>query len=266
MSECLYSSLPTSASHERLDSMATTTVTVTVPDGVYAGDGFVIEFDGQQLSVTCPDGCGPGDAINLEVPAGDGSGGGGSGAQMVEITVPDGCFEGMEFTVEFEGRQFNITTPDGCGPGDAIQIEVPPADDAPGGPPPPPAPPPPLPPPPPPPSFGSRASSSSNGGGGGGASSLAEQLEQKARIRANKGVQIDGKRQTAAGEATWNTEAGTLFEMNPSEGAGRRAGDFHIGQLVQVTRTNGQWTYGKVSIFGLGLRFEVCRSFPHHVH
>ena len=65
--------------HERLDSMATTTVTVTVPDGVYAGDGFVIEFDGQQLSVTCPDGCGPGDAINLEVPAGDGSGGGGSG-------------------------------------------------------------------------------------------------------------------------------------------------------------------------------------------
>ena len=184
---------------------------------------------------------------------------------MVEITVPDGCFEGMEFTVEFEGRQFNIDSRwlwarrchsdrGASGRRRAGRAAA---------------------------SLGSAAATTSTPAAELWQQglqqqqrrrwrhfrvSLAEQLEQKARIRANKGVQIDGKRQTAAGEATWNTEAGTLFEMNPSEGAGRRAGDFHIGQLVQVTRTNGQWTYGKVSIFGLGLRFEVCRSFPHHVH
>jgi hypothetical protein len=254
-------------------TMATTMVTVTVPDGVYAGNEFMLEFDGQQLTVTCPDGCGPGDAINLEVPAGDGGGGDGA-PQMVEITVPEGCFAGMEFTVEFEGRQFNITTPDGCGPGDAIQIEVPPADDTTGGPPPPPAPPPPLPPPPPPPpvhgpgSSGSFRGGPASSGGGGGGLSLAEQLEQKAKIRANKGANFmdGGKRQTAAGMAEWNTEAGTLFEMNPSEGAGRQAGDFTIGQLVQVTRSNGQWTYGKVMDYDdMGDTYSVMtRAGPKH--
>ena len=56
--------------------MATTMVTVNVPDGVYAGNEFVLEYEGQQLSVVCPEGCGPGDEINLEVPAAPGGGGG----------------------------------------------------------------------------------------------------------------------------------------------------------------------------------------------
>ena len=107
-------------------TMATTTVTVTVPDGINAGDEFVLEYDGQQLSVVCPDGCAGGDEINLEVPAGNGGGG---GAQVVEITVPDGCFPGMEFTVAFEGKEFNIAVPDGVSPGEAIQVEVPASDE-----------------------------------------------------------------------------------------------------------------------------------------
>ena len=34
--------------------------------------------------------------------------------------------------------------------------------------------------------------------------------------------------------------------MGPDQGYGRAAGDFHIGQLVQVMRSNGSWTYGKM--------------------
>ena len=48
---------------------ATTTVMVTVPDGVYENQEFVIEYEGQQLTVCCPAGCGPGVDLHLEVPA-----------------------------------------------------------------------------------------------------------------------------------------------------------------------------------------------------
>ena len=37
-----------------------------------------------------------------------------------------------------------------------------------------------------------------------------------------------------------------LFDMGPDQGYGRQAGDFHIGQLVQVERSNGTWTYAKI--------------------
>ena len=95
-----------------------TEVTVTVPDGVYGGDEFTLEYEGTELSVMCPEGCGPGDAINLaiDVPASDSS---------VEVVVPDGCYPGMDFTVQIGDRSFNIAVPDGCEPGQAIVIQVP---------------------------------------------------------------------------------------------------------------------------------------------
>ena len=87
--------------------MATTLVTVNVPDGIYEGQEFLLEYEGQQLTVTCPDGCGPGSEINLEIPVGPGGAGpsaDGAAPQQVEIVVPDGCYPGMEFTVDFEVR------------------------------------------------------------------------------------------------------------------------------------------------------------------
>ena len=47
---------------------------------------------------------------------------------VVAVVVPDGCFDGDFFTVEFDGRQFTIGVPQGCGPGDEIEVEVPPED------------------------------------------------------------------------------------------------------------------------------------------
>lgn len=99
-------------------------VEVVVPDGVLAGDAFLIEFRGQQLSVVCPKGCRAGDPISFEVNVVPDSTGAAE-TPSVEVTVPDGCKEGMEFTVHFEGRDFNILVPEGCGPGSVLLVEVP---------------------------------------------------------------------------------------------------------------------------------------------
>ena len=98
------------------------TVTVTVPGGVYAGHDFDVEYEGRQLTVTCPDGCGPGDEIDLEMPT---SGDGGAPPQSVDVTVPDGCVPGDEITVEFDGRTFDVVVPDGLSPGMTCTVEVP---------------------------------------------------------------------------------------------------------------------------------------------
>ena len=73
----------------------TTMVTVNVPDGIFAGEEFLLEYEGQQLTVTCPDGCGPGSEINLEIPIPEGGAGPSEGGppQMVEISIPDGQSE-----------------------------------------------------------------------------------------------------------------------------------------------------------------------------
>jgi hypothetical protein len=102
-----------------------TEVIVQVPDGIYGGDEFTIEYEGTVLSVVCPAGCQPGDEINLSIdlPPAAASG-------SVEVVVPEGCYPGMEFTVELGERSFNIAVPDGCEPGQAIIIQVP--EDGPG--------------------------------------------------------------------------------------------------------------------------------------
>ena len=83
---------------------------------------FTLEYEGTQLTVVCPDGCGPGSEINLHI---DVPPGGGAAPKSVNVVVPDGCYAGDEFTVEFDGTSFNIVVPDGVGPGQEITVEVP---------------------------------------------------------------------------------------------------------------------------------------------
>ena len=186
-------------------------VTVTIPDGVYEGEEFMMEFEGQTLSVIVPQGCQPGDPINLEV---DVPAAAEAAPSTVNVVVPDGCYEGDEFTVDFDGRQFNIVVPDGCGPGVEIAVEVPPAEPEAAKPP------------------AQEPSSSSyrdmhippyRGG-----SSKAPASESRAKPSSD-----------------W-APASSLFAMGPAEGFGNPAGEFHVGQLVQVTRSDGSWTYGKI--------------------
>ena len=44
-------------------------VELVVPDGVYAGDLFRVDFDGQTFEIACPDGCGAGATIVVELPS-----------------------------------------------------------------------------------------------------------------------------------------------------------------------------------------------------
>lgn len=99
--------------------MLMTEVTVTVPDGVFEGEEFTLEYAGTQLSVVCPPGCQPGDPINLTVDVPQPQ------TTAVNIVVPDGCFAGDEFNVDFDGQNFQIAVPDGCGSGMEITVELP---------------------------------------------------------------------------------------------------------------------------------------------
>ena len=94
-----------------------TEVLVQVPDGVYGGDEFTIEYEGTVLSVVCPAGCQPGDEINLSIdlPPSAASG-------SVEVVVPEGCYPGMEFTVELGERSFTIAVPDGPDAEERVRI------------------------------------------------------------------------------------------------------------------------------------------------
>ena len=275
-----------------------TEVIVQVPDGIYGGDEFTIEYEGTVLSVVCPAGCQPGDEINLSIdlPPAAASG-------SVEVVVPEGCYPGMEFTVELGERSFNIAVPDGCEPGQAIMIQVP--EDGPG-----------------------TADAASDDERTQGGQDLAQELvgqwrsssglwsceactflnepsstaceicgaprggldsEEATRQRqvqeqrdADLAKSLQGEElRASANEASvarestsaWAAPAGTsdtpscswgsgsssqptsLFAIGVGTGDGtfgNPAGDFHVGQLVQVSRSDGSWTYGKIMAYDAG--------------
>jgi len=231
----------------------TTMVTVTVPDGVHAGHDFIIEYEGTQLTVCCPDGCGPGSDIDLEVPVATGAdAASGAAPTLVDVEIPDGCYPGMEFTVEFDGREFNIVVPDGLNPGEMLTVEVPMGEHhLPNSPalPKSPAvlksPPPPRPQPP-------KMSLPEIPGFGGGAPQPREKPSASKYlagldIPSFKGPLKGVTENSVNSHAKWNMEHATdLFDLVPDAGFGRFAGDFQIGQLVQVLRSNGKYTYGKI--------------------
>ncbi len=269
-----------------------TEVTVTVPEGVYGGDEFTLEYEGTELSVVCPGGCQPGDEINLsiELPPAAASG-------SVEVVVPDGCYPGMEFTVDFDGQEFNIAVPDGCEPGQAIVVQVPGAADG--------------------------ASDDERTQGGQdelhkelernpgkwsceactflntpastaceicgspradlGADEAARRRREQEQRDADLAKSLQGEEVRASandasvssadsGANGWGwTSASTSARDPPAEGwggggqslfamgvgtsdgtFGNPAGDFHVGQLVQVTRSDGSWTYGKIMAYDEG--------------
>ena len=213
-------------------------VTVTVPDGVYEGDEFSIDFDGTTFNVVCPGGCGPGDAINLEL---DVPGAEEAPPSTVTVVVPDGCFPGMEFTVDFDGRQFNIAVPDGVEPGMELAVEVPPEDPAEAA----------APEPAPAPAPAPASSSSSRN-------------YRDMHIPPYRGSNAPAP--AASKSSNEWAPASSLFAMGPAEGFGNPAGDFHVGQLVQVTRSDGSWTYGKIMEYeDMGDTYTIMtRGGPKH--
>lgn len=114
-------------------------VTVTVPDGLVAGDEFVVSASGGEFEVTVPKGVSAGEAIDLELPATAGGGASSSsddGLQRVIVAVPDGVYAGEPFIVNFDGQEFEIVVPDGVVAGEEIEVAVPAATSGPPAPPP----------------------------------------------------------------------------------------------------------------------------------
>jgi len=236
-------------------------VEVAIPDGVGAGQEFTVEFNGQQFNIGVPDGCGPGDVISVEVP------GGGdeppaepeAATQTVEIVIPDGVGPGEEFLVDFDGQQFNIAVPDGCGPGMAIQVEVPAAAPEPTAE------------PPAEPAAAEREmadmrisdtapSSNASTSGAGRSTSKSEASSSKAGSSSKKYSDYTFDKYGSF-DYDYKYEAPPKWEPEPSvfDGgfvlsgeAAEPCGDFAVGQLVQVTRSDGSWTYGKIQEYDAG--------------
>ena len=101
---------------------------VTIPDGLSAGDTMSVASHGQEFAITVPDGLCGGCLLDVDLPVDEGAPFTSSlpSASSVLVVVPDGCYEGDEFTVSFDEREFNICVPLGCQGGDEIEVEVPP--------------------------------------------------------------------------------------------------------------------------------------------
>ena len=200
--------------------MATTSVTITVPDGVGPGEEFAVEWGGLSYNIAVPHGVGPGQELQIDLPALEESlreeaPPAAPGMTSVTIVVPDGLLPGQEFAVEWGGLSYNIAVPDGVLGGQDLQIELPALDEsAPSGrsfreePAPAPVP----------------ASSAMEGvfGGGGGAFDLC-----------GLGLDLDAVMQDAI-----EGEVAVVAEFE----AWKPAGEHYIGKAIKVQRSNGDWS------------------------
>ena len=97
-------------------------IEVTVPNDCYPGDSFLVEWAGESLTVVVPEDGYGGMTLAVEVGGGDGI----EATSEVEVVVPDGCYPGDEFTVEYGESAFIVSVPDGSAPGDSIIVQPPP--------------------------------------------------------------------------------------------------------------------------------------------
>mmetsp|Transcript_7037 Transcript_7037/g.18505 ORF Transcript_7037/g.18505 Transcript_7037/m.18505 type:complete len:280 (-) Transcript_7037:555-1394(-) len=232
-------------------------IEIAIPDGVGPGEEFLVDFNGTQFNIAVPDGCGPGDTIQVEVPGGAEEPAADAppeqpATQLIEIVIPDGVGPGEEFLVEFDGTQFNIAVPDGCGPGMAIQVEVPSSAPEPTAE------------PPAEPAAPEREMSnmkvndtapSSGAGRGTSKSEASSSYSSRGGSSSSHSKYSDSKYNPFDYDHYNKYDPPPKWEPEPSvfDGgfvlAGEQAepcGDFSVGQLVQVTRTDGSWTYGKI--------------------
>jgi len=261
-------------------------IQVAIPDGVGPGEAFLVEFNGTQFDITVPDGCEPGMLIEVEVPGGadeppaepTAEASGDPAPQLIEVAIPDGVGPGEAFLVEFDGTQFNITVPDGCEPGMLIQVEVPviaPEPTATAATDPPAA---------DPPmeqemsnlkvsdadasttstsSHGRPASKSEGSSSQAAASSSYSNPSSSSSSKKSTNYSSNYKYEKYSPfdyDSTYKYES-PKWEPEPSvfDGgfvlsgeAAEPCGDFAVGQLVQVTRSDGTWTYGKVLDYDAG--------------
>ena len=118
---------------------------VCVPDGLLSGDLFTCEAEGQSFDVSVPEGCCGGQVLEVDLPVvqetpscqdmplGDVLAEASPGMTLVELVVPEECYPGMEFCVQWGENEFTLAVPEGCEPGQLISVELPVIEDPPVG-------------------------------------------------------------------------------------------------------------------------------------
>ena len=100
-------------------------MSVIVPDGLNAGDEFVVAAHGQEFSVAVPDGVNGGMEIELELPVP-------TTTERCVVTVPAGIKPGEAFTIGTTwGSTFEIVAPGPPGMEIEVELPLPPPSDPP---------------------------------------------------------------------------------------------------------------------------------------
>lgn len=109
-----------------LHSAPSSTIIVEVPAGLHPGDAMTITVGNDEFTIVIPDGVHGGALLDVDIPSEVQPSYTSSSAppSTVAVIVPDGCFEGDEFSVVADGSVFSVCVPKGCAPGDEIEVTV----------------------------------------------------------------------------------------------------------------------------------------------
>ena len=99
---------------------------IEVPEGCGPGDAILIEVDGIEVQVEVPEGCESGDTFEIELEESDGDGAGEDEADGMEEAGQDEQDEdrGEDGVEVAESTLVKVTCPDGVQPGDVLAIAV----------------------------------------------------------------------------------------------------------------------------------------------
>lgn len=97
-------------------------VEVEVPAGCFPGTEILVTHGEQSVTVVIPEGMQPGEMMMLSLPPSSHLL---DAPPAVEVNVPDGCWVGDTFNVDYNGRSWSVVVPDGCGPGSLLLVDVP---------------------------------------------------------------------------------------------------------------------------------------------
>ena len=90
-----------------------------VPDGLRAGDEFICEVESRTFHVCVPEGSAGGSMIQVDLPTEE------ELDTLVEVVVPNGCWPGDWFQVQYDGMDFEIAVPEMSAPGDVVKVQLP---------------------------------------------------------------------------------------------------------------------------------------------
>lgn len=196
---------------------------VCVPDGLLSGDTFTCEAEGQSFDISVPEGCCGGQVLEVDLPVVQetlSTPAVSPGMTLVEIIVPDECYSGMEFAVQWGENEFTLNVPEGCEPGQLISVELPVLEDPPVGMP------------------RSRRSSAYN-------AEAQQAFEEQAALQQEQEA-LEQQRALEQLQQLAVTPAQAQLDVRGGRIALPSGGKYFTGQVLEVMRSDGSWSNAKI--------------------